>query len=57
MATNFSGASYGYLLLWVVAGADIVAMLIQSLAAKLGLANGQSLPELTREHFPRWVTQ
>jgi manganese transport protein len=58
VATNFAaGASYGYLLVWVVVGANLVAMLIQSLAAKVGLATGQSLPELSREHFPRTVTR
>jgi manganese transport protein len=58
VATNFSaGASYGYLLVWVVVGANLIAMLIQSLAAKVGLATGLSLPELTREQFPPWVTR
>jgi manganese transport protein len=58
VATNFAaGASYGYLLVWVVVGANLVAMLIQALAAKVGLATGQSLPELSREHFPRKVTR
>jgi manganese transport protein len=57
VATNYAaGASYGYLLLWVVVGANLVAMLIQSLAAKVGLATGESLPELSRRHFPRAVT-
>ena len=58
VATNFAaGASYGYLLVWVVVGANLVAMLIQSLAAKVGLATGQNLPELSRAHFPRWVVR
>ncbi|MFP5020643.1 Nramp family divalent metal transporter [Pseudonocardia phyllosphaerae] len=57
-ATNFSaGAGYGYLLVWVIVLANLMAMLIQSLSAKLGLATGSNLPELCREHMPRWGTR
>jgi len=53
-ATNISaGAQYGYMLLWVVVMSNLMAMLIQSLSAKLGIATGRSLPELIRDHFPR----
>ncbi len=53
-ATNIAGGSkYGYLLLWVVVAANLMAMLIQYLSAKVGIATGMSLPELCREHFPR----
>jgi manganese transport protein len=53
-ATNVAGgAKYGYLLLWVIVAANLIAMLIQTLSAKIGLATGKSLPELCREHFPR----
>jgi manganese transport protein len=56
-ATNISGgAKYGYLLLWVVLAANLMAMLIQSLSAKVGTATGRNLPELCREHFPRPVS-
>ncbi|MCW3066290.1 MAG: Mn2+/Fe2+ transporter, family [Solirubrobacterales bacterium] len=56
-ATNVAGgAKYGYLLLWVILAANLMAMLIQSLSAKLGLATGRNLPELCRDHFPRRVT-
>ncbi len=56
-ATNVAGgAKYGYALLWVVLAANLMAMLIQHLAAKIGVATGRSLPELCREHFPRPVT-
>jgi manganese transport protein len=55
-ATNFSaGASFGYLLLWVIVAANLMAMLIQSLTAKLGVATGQDLATLCRENFPRPV--
>jgi manganese transport protein len=51
-ATNIQGGSaFGYKLLWVVLLANVMAMLIQALSAKLGIATGQSLPELCR-HFP-----
>jgi manganese transport protein len=55
-ATNTSaGAKYGYLLLWVIVAANLMAMLIQYLSAKVGIATGRNLPELCREHFPRPV--
>jgi manganese transport protein len=53
-ATNIAGgAKYGYLLLWVLLSANLMAMLIQNLSAKVGIATGKNLPELCREHFPR----
>jgi manganese transport protein len=56
-ATNIAGgAKYGYLLLWVLLSANLMAMLIQNLSAKIGLATGRNLPELCREHFPRAIT-
>src|SRR5204863_6770534 len=56
-ATNIqSGARYGYLLLWVVLAANLMAMLIQTLSAKIGIATRRNLPELCRESFPRGVT-
>jgi manganese transport protein len=56
-ATNMiGGARYGYLLLWVLVLANLLAMFVQYLSAKLGIATGQSLPELCREHCPRPVT-
>src|SRR5919108_1745352 len=45
-ATNIAGgAQYGYLLLWVVLSANLMAMLVQTLSAKLGIATGKNLPE------------
>jgi manganese transport protein len=53
-ATNFqAGAEHGYLLVWVVVMASLMAMLIQYQTAKLGLVTRRSLPELCRELFPR----
>ncbi len=55
-ATNISaGAQYGYLLLWVIFASNLMAMLIQSLSAKLGIATGQNLAEMCRQEFPRPV--
>jgi manganese transport protein len=56
-ATNVQGgAQFGYLLLWVVLAANAMAMLIQYLSAKLGIATDSDLPELCREHYPRPVS-
>jgi len=55
-ATNIqAGAKYGYSLLWVVLLANIIAMLFQGLAAKLGIVTGRNLAELCRDRFPRPV--
>jgi manganese transport protein len=51
-ATNVSGgAKFGYLLLWVVLAANLIAMLVQAQSAKLGIATGKNLAELCRERF------
>ena len=50
-----SGSRYGYMLLWVVLLANLMAMLVQSMSAKLGIATGRSLPEVCRDRFPRPV--
>jgi len=56
-ATNIAGgAQFGYLLLWVLLAANLMAMLIQNLSAKIGIATGKNLPDLCREHFRRPVT-
>jgi len=56
-ATNLQGgARYGYLLLWAVLAANLMAMLIQYLSAKLGIATDRDLPELCRERYPRAVS-
>ncbi|OMF23396.1 Nramp family divalent metal transporter [Paenibacillus sp. FSL H8-0259] len=56
-ATNITaGSKYGYLLLWVIFASNLMAVLIQSLSAKLGIATGKNLPEVAREKFPRGVS-
>ena len=57
-ATNFSaGAQFGYTLVWVVVAANLMAMVVQYLSAKAGVATGRDLPELCREHLPRPVSR
>jgi manganese transport protein len=57
VATNVQGgARYGYMLLWVVLAANLMAMLVQYLSAKVGIATGRNLAELCREHLPGWAS-
>lgn len=56
-ATNIqSGARFGYKMLWVIVLANLMAMLLQNMSAKLGIATGKSLPELCRDNMPKWLT-
>ena len=53
-ATNISGgAQFGYLLLWVILGANLIAMVVQTQSAKLGIATGRNLAEACRDSFSR----
>jgi manganese transport protein len=53
-ATNISGGSqFGFTLVWVIVASNLMAMLIQTLSAKLGIATGRNLPEVCREQFSR----
>ncbi|HVP19624.1 MAG TPA: Nramp family divalent metal transporter [Spirochaetia bacterium] len=55
-ATNVQGGSeFGLMLLWVILAANLMAMLLQSLSAKLGIATGKNLAEHCRERLPRWL--
>jgi manganese transport protein len=55
-ATNIQGgAQFGYMLLWVVLASNLIAMLIQTLSAKLGIATGMNLAEHCRAHLPGWA--
>ena len=55
-ATNVQGgAEFGYLLLWVIVASNLMAMLIQLLSAKLGIATGRNLAEVCRDSFSRPV--
>src|SRR5438132_2641709 len=56
-ATNIAGGSkYGYTLVWVIVASNLMAMLIQMLSAKLGIATGRNLPEVCRERFSTRVS-
>src|SRR5579862_7938240 len=56
-ATNIAGGSrFGYTLVWVIVVSNLMAVLIQTLSAKLGIATGRNLPELCREHFSHRTT-
>ncbi|MFC3749928.1 Nramp family divalent metal transporter [Paenibacillus sp. GCM10012306] len=56
-ATNITaGSKYGYLLLWVIVASNLMAVLIQSLSAKLGIATGKNLPEIAHDRFPKGVS-
>ncbi|MGE5612153.1 MAG: Nramp family divalent metal transporter [Bacillota bacterium] len=55
-ATNIQGGSqFGYELVWVIVASNLMAMLLQTLSAKLGIAAGMNLAELCRQHFPKPV--
>ncbi|MED4224317.1 Nramp family divalent metal transporter [Neobacillus cucumis] len=56
-ATNIqSGARFGYKMLWVIVLANLMALLLQNMSAKLGIATGKSLPEICRDRMPKWLT-
>src|SRR3954467_15407337 len=56
-ATNIAGGSeFGFTLVWVIVASNLMAMLIQMLSAKLGIATGRNLPEVCREQFTRRTT-
>ena len=50
------GARFGYRLLWVIFLANLMAILLQILSAKLGIATGRTLPEVCRDRYPRWAS-
>ena len=57
-ATNIAaGSQFGYMLLWVILASNLMAMLIQTMSAKLGIATGMNLPEVCRERYSRPVSR
>lgn len=57
-ATNITaGSTFGYLLVWVLVVSNVMAMLVQYLSAKSGIATGKNLAELCRDNYPRKVTR
>src|ERR1051326_9180509 len=56
-ATSIAGGSrYGYTLVWVIVASNLMAMLVQTLSSKLGIATGRNLAEVCRDSLPRWVS-
>ena len=56
-ATNIAaGSRFGYTLIWVIVASNLMAMVIQTLSAKLGIATGRNLAEVCREQFSRRVS-
>jgi len=56
-ATNIAGGSkFGFTLVWVIVASNLMAMLIQTLSAKLGIATGRNLPEVCRDEFSHRTT-
>ncbi|QUL81299.1 Nramp family divalent metal transporter [Brevibacterium sp. SMBL_HHYL_HB1] len=54
VAANLTaGAEYGYLLVWVLVAANLIAVLVQYLSSKLGLVSGKSLPSLLGDRLNR----
>ncbi len=57
-ATNIEGgAKFGYMLLWVILASNLMAMILQTLSAKLGIATGLNLAEHCRNQYPRWLVR
>ncbi len=55
-ATNISGGSrFNYSLIWVILVSNMMAIFLQTMSAKLGIATGRSLPEMCSRVFPRPV--
>ena len=57
-ATNVAaGSQFGYMLLWVVLASNLMAMVIQTMSAKLGIATGMNLPEVCRSRYSKRVSR
>ena len=55
-ATDIAGGSrFGYTLVWVLLMSNWVAILLQSLAAKLGIVKGWDLAQASRQQYPTWI--
>lgn len=55
-ATDLAGGSkYGYSLIWVLLMSNLMALLLQSLSARLGIVRGRDLAQANRETYPKYV--
>jgi manganese transport protein len=56
-ATDLAGgARFGYQLVWVLLMSNLMAVLLQTLAARLGVVTGKDLAQACRDYYPRWVS-
>src|SRR5437016_13387247 len=55
-ATDLAGGSkFGYSLIWVLLMSNLMALLLQSLSARLGIVRGRDLAQMNRETYPRFI--
>ncbi|MGV3547783.1 MAG: Nramp family divalent metal transporter, partial [Pedobacter sp.] len=55
-ATDIAGGSkFGYQLIWVLLMSNLIALLLQSLSARLGIVRGLDLAQASRNTYPKWV--
>jgi manganese transport protein len=55
-ATDLAGGSkYGYQLIWVLLMSNLIALLLQSLSARLGIVRGRDLAQASRETYPKYI--
>ncbi|WP_116790030.1 Nramp family divalent metal transporter [Flavobacterium psychrotrophum] len=55
-ATDIAGGSqFGYSLLWVLLMSNLMALLLQSLSARLGIVTRRDLAQASRETYPKWI--
>lgn len=55
-ATDIAGGSkFGYQLIWVLLMSNLIALLLQSLSARLGIVRGLDLAQASRNAYPKWV--
>ncbi len=55
-ATDLAGGSkFGYQLIWILLMSNLIALLLQSLSARLGIVRGLDLAQASRNSYPKWV--
>src|SRR5262245_34961708 len=55
-ATDIAGGSkFGYKLIWILLMSNLMALLLQSLSARLGIVRGRDLAQASRENYPRAI--
>src|ERR1044072_7682952 len=55
-ATDIAGGSaFGYKLIWILFASNLIALLLQSLSARLGIVQGLDLAQASRKAYPRYI--